>query len=145
MNSKADLNRKWKRRVVNDLKRLKRSLKPHLKFSKPFTIAEIEAAIIKLKCGKAAGPDMLFPEFIKNFGVKAKLCLLGFFNKILSSSKLPSVFKKSKVIGICKPGKSGDDAAHFRPICLLCVIYKILERMILDRIQHTIDEIIPVE
>lgn len=43
-----------------------------------------------------------------------------------------------------KPGKDGLDAADFRPISLLSVPFKLLERIILERIQSHIDKLIPV-
>ena len=49
------------------------------------------------------------------------------------------------VTAILKPGKDGNDPAHFRPISLLTVLYKLLERLILERIQPVINTVTPVE
>jgi len=54
-------------------------------------------------------------------------------------------FKKAKVIAILKPGKDGYEGEDYRPTSLLSVTYKILEKMILKRIQPYIEEVIPVE
>jgi hypothetical protein len=56
----------------------------------------------------------------------------------LTSGKIP------KVITILKPGKDGSVSSHFQPISLLSIIFKILERMILQRIQPLIDAVISV-
>jgi hypothetical protein len=40
---------------------------------------------------------------------------------------------------IPKPDKDGSDSAHYRPLSLLSVMYKLLERMILQRIQPLIE------
>lgn len=52
---------------------------------------------------------------------------------------------KSKIIGILKPGKSPDDPKNYRPIALLSVIYKLVEKMIYSRIKSKIDSILPPE
>jgi hypothetical protein len=54
-------------------------------------------------------------------------------------------FQESKVIALLKPEKDGLDATDFRPITLLRVPFKLLERIILERIQPHIDKLIPVE
>jgi hypothetical protein len=41
---------------------------------------------------------------------------------ILSSARLPKLFKRANVIAISKPGKDGSDPAYYRPISLLSVI-----------------------
>jgi hypothetical protein len=62
-------------------------------------------------------------------------------NDIVSTSKIPNLFKRAKVIAIIKPGKDGTDPAHYRPISLLSVVYKLLERLILQRIQPLIENV----
>jgi hypothetical protein len=63
---------------------------------------------------------------------------------ILLSARLPKLFKRAKVIAIPKPGKDGSDPAHYQPISLLSVMYKLLERLILQRIQPLIEAATPV-
>jgi len=48
-------------------------------------------------------------------------------------------------MALLKPGKEGKEAAYLRPVSLLSVKYKILERLELERIQPTIDKIVPIE
>jgi hypothetical protein len=43
-----------------------------------------------------------------------------------------------------KPGKDGSDLAHYRLILLLSVMYRLLERLILQRIQPLIEAATPV-
>jgi hypothetical protein len=61
----------------------------------------------------------------------------------LTSGKIPKLFKHAKVITILKPGKDGSDPSHFQAISLLSIVFKILERMILQRIQPLIDAVVP--
>uniref|UniRef100_A0A1B0D7V9 Uncharacterized protein n=1 Tax=Phlebotomus papatasi TaxID=29031 RepID=A0A1B0D7V9_PHLPP len=109
-----------------------------------FSTADLECALLSVKLGKAAGFDGIYPEFIKNAAPKVKCWLVELFNRILDTGHLPKLFKRAKVIAILKPGKDGTDAAHYRPISLLSVVYKLLERMILHRIQPHIDRATPV-
>jgi hypothetical protein len=66
---------------------------------------ELETALMSLKPGKAAGFDEIYPEFIKNFGAQTKEWIISFMNDIVSTSKIPNLFKRAKVISIIKPGK----------------------------------------
>jgi hypothetical protein len=65
-------------------------------------------------------------------------------NDVLSSARLPKLFKRALVIAIPKPGKDGSDSAHNRLISLLSVMYKLLKRLIPQRIQPLIEAATPV-
>jgi Reverse transcriptase (RNA-dependent DNA polymerase) len=54
------------------------------------------------------------------------------------------MFKRAKVVAILKPGKYGSDPAQYRHISLLSVVYKLLERLILQQIQTLIEAATPV-
>jgi hypothetical protein len=66
-----------------------------------------------VKFGKAAGFDYVHTEFIKNSGQRAKEWIVTLFNDILTSGKIPKLFKRAKVITILKPGRDGSDPWHF--------------------------------
>jgi hypothetical protein len=63
---------------------------------------------------------------------------------VQSSSRLPKLFKRAKVIAIPKPGKDGSYPAHWRPILLLSVMYKLLEQLVLQCIQPLNETVTPV-
>jgi hypothetical protein len=105
---------------------------------------ELETALMSLKPGRAAGFDGIYPEFMKNFGAQTKEWIISFMNDIVSTSKIPNLFRRAKVISIIKPGKYGTDPAHYRPISLLSVVYKLVERLILQRIQPLIEDVTPI-
>jgi hypothetical protein len=65
-------------------------------------------------------------------------------NDIVSTSKIPKLFKRAKVISIIKSGKDATDPVQYRPISLLSVVYKLLERLILQRIQPLIEYVTPI-
>ena len=49
------------------------------------------------------------------------------------------------MVAIPKPGKPVGDPKSYRPISLLCVPYKILERLIYARVEPLIDPLLPKE
>jgi len=51
----------------------------------------------------------------------------------------PEDWRKAKVIAVAKPGKDPSLAANYRPISLLSVCYKLLERLALQRISPTVE------
>jgi hypothetical protein len=112
--------------------------------SRNFSLDEIETALISLKPGKAAVFDGIYPKFIKNFGAQTKEWIISFKNDIVSTSKIPYLFIRAKVISIIKPGKDGTDPAHYRPTSFLSVVYKQLKHLILLRIQPLIEDATPV-
>lgn len=142
--SKATLDRKQKGKLLHKLKLLKQKLKPNNILCSDFNKDEMLIAWKLLKCRKAAGFDGIYPEMLKNCGPIAFEWLRILFNNILNNGILPKLFKRAKVIAILKPGKDGSEASHFRPISLLSVTFKILERVLLNRIEPIINQTVPV-
>ncbi|KAL7289445.1 hypothetical protein TKK_0016640 [Trichogramma kaykai] len=87
--------------------------------------------------GKSPGADRVIPEALKNALVILPE-ITDLFNKCLASGKIPSVWKKGVVISILKPEKDEILAKSYRPICLLSLIGKTFERLIIDRAEGVI-------
>ena len=66
-------------------------------------------------------------------GLKAILHLL---NAIIRLEHWPKPLKQAKVVMIFKPGKNPTDVTSYRPISLLPVISKILEKLLLLRLSN---------
>lgn len=143
--TKAPLSQDKLKRIHRQNKRDIKQLPIDSEISRDFEIEEVNCAILEMKTGKSPGYDNIFMEFIKHFGSKTRQWLLKLFNNILNTGQFPKEFKRSKIIAIVKPGKSGKEASDFRPITLLSIPYKLFERMILNRIESKIDELIPLE
>jgi hypothetical protein len=112
-----------------------------------FSTEELNTDLLVVKSGKAAGFDGVYPEFIKNSDHRTKEWIVALSNdilRILTSGKIPKMFKRAKVITILKPGKNGSDPSHLWPISLLSIVFKILERMIFQRIQPLNDAVVLV-
>lgn len=132
-------------RIKRDLARLKTTSPAESQFSQPFSIAEIEDAIKDTKAGKAPGPDKMHAEFLIHTGKHAKLWLAKLYTNILETGHLPKSFKHTQIIAILKPGKPSDRPENYRPIALLSSAYKLLERLLLNRVGPNILQSVPVE
>ena len=97
------------------------------------------------KPGKALGPDSICPELIIHAGTALKSWLRGFLSSCLHQLNIPKVWRRALVVAIPKPNKPVEDPKSYRPISLLCVPYKILERLIYARIEPIVDSLLPSE
>lgn len=106
----------------------------------PFSMDELNTAVKDMKINKAPGIDDLRTEQIKNFGDITLQWLLKLFNTCVTDLKLPNMWRKARVIALLKPGKDSKDPKSYRPVSLLCHLYKLFERLILNRINAILQE-----
>ena len=111
----------------------------------PFTMEEMFSALKLLKAGKAPGPDIIHPEFLLHTGDAITNWLHLFLSSSMDRCKIPKVWRRATVIALPKPNKPTDDPKSYRPISLLCIPYKLLERLIHARINPIIDPQLPHE
>ena len=71
--------------------------------------------------------------------------LREFFSQCMCSLSLPKVWRRADIIAVLKPNKPADDTKNYRPISLLCVPLKLLERLLLSRLDPVIDPQLPPE
>ena len=132
----------WTSREVTSLSR---AATADANLSSDFTVEELEAAIKKLKSGKAPGRDNIHPEFVIHQSAKTTAWLCSFFTSCYRRSKLPKTWRRATVVALPKPNTPAQDPKSYRPISLLCVPFKILERLIHSRIDHVVDPKLPRE
>lgn len=101
----------------------------------PLTEDELRTAAAKLKPGKAGGPDGVPPEATKLLAQSRPDLVLEYMNRCLREGRFPSRWKKGRLVLIPKPGKPPGTPGSYRPICLLDRLGKILERLILQRLE----------
>ena len=77
---------------------------------------------------------------LNNLGSKTHKWLLAMFNNCFTQNKIPTIWRKSKIIAILKSGKDSATPKNYWTISLLCHTYKLYERLILNRIAPTIEE-----
>lgn len=104
-----------------------------------FTQEELMEACKQIKNKKSPGPDKINPEIVKVVVEAIPEYVLNTMNKALISGKFPPNWKKARVILLKKPGKLPTEKGAFRPICLINVLGKLLESMIVKRIQLETD------
>ncbi|KAJ2950833.1 hypothetical protein O0L34_g9105 [Tuta absoluta] len=143
--SKAPPHKQHTRSISKALKELLSSTHPDDTYSCKVTRDEIDRAIKHIAVNKACGEDGVFPEFIRYCGPRTREWIAKFFTSIIDSGKIPLPLKFSKVVAILKPEKPDDKAESYRPIALLSVVYKLLERVLYNRISKPINAIIPTE
>jgi len=97
--------------------------------SEAFRPEEFVAALRRLKPGKSPGLISIFSEFILHAGSALKSWFCDFLNSCMRQLKIPKICRRALVVAISKPKKSLGDPKSYRPISLLCVTFKILERL----------------
>ena len=140
------IDRKSSRFVFQEVSDLWRATTPDaVNISDNFSQREFTAALQHLKPGKAPGPDSICPEFILHAGAALKSWLRDLFCSCLLQLKISKIWRRALVIAIPKPAKPVGDPNSYQPISLLCVPYKILERLIYARVEPLIDPLLPKE
>ena len=86
----------------------------------------VKKALLKLKPGKASGPDEVTAKLLKLAGNATIPSLLTVFISSATSKKVPLMWKSANVSSVYK-SKDETDKLNYRPIPLLCVPGKIME------------------
>ena len=102
----------------------------------PFTKDEYLEAKSALSDGKSAGPDSITPELLKYCDFDN--ILLELANRLLLNGEKPQQWSTSNIIPIPKKGDLSK-ASNYRGISLSSVSAKLINRMILNRIQPVLD------
>ena len=101
---------------------------------------EIARIIKSLKPKKAPGEDKIRNTLLKRLPRKGLVMLTKIVNACLRTSHFPTSWKHAVVTAIPKPGKDITNPTNYRPISLLPVMSKILERVVLTRIEGHIEQ-----
>ncbi|KAG5666508.1 hypothetical protein PVAND_014532 [Polypedilum vanderplanki] len=109
------------------------------------TIEELKEAVNRLPNNKAPGKDDIKNSLIKNLPNIGYELLLSIFIACLRLGYFPMSWKHVKVFPIGKPNKDPTLPSSYRPISLLSTIRKLLERLILTRVNNhcEINKILP--
>ena len=96
------------------------------------------AHLSSLDVRKSTGPDDLSSRFLKEVASEIAEPLTGLFNYSLQE-KVPSAWKRSHITPVHKGGASDDP---YRPIAVVPVVAKVLERLSQHSLVSTLREII---
>ena len=81
-------------------------------------------------------------ELLKDLDNDNRNNILGLFNEIYHTTTIPDHFNEALVVQLHKPGKSPEHYSSYRPIALLNVTYKILAKLIQERLKRALDSCI---
>ena len=91
---------------------------------------DILEAINAMNTNSAPGLDEVHPLLIKNVRCYLVEPLRVLFQKSLDTGTLPRGWKKGVVIPVYKNNKKPNAASSYRPICLMSVVSKLMEKII---------------
>ena len=110
--------------------------------NRAITADKIEAVIKKLPTHKSPGPDGFTGEFYKAFKEELTPIFHGLFEKIQTDGSLPNSFYEASIILIPKPDKHTTKKENFRPISLMNIDAKVLNKILPNHMHQYIKKII---
>ena len=112
----------------------------HDVLSEPVGPLEVLSAIKALKSGKASGLDGLLSEHLKHGGPTLIPWLTKILNRIFVTEEIPLCLKKGLIVPVYKrKGKDPSLASSYRGITISPIISKLLEIIILKRIEPLLE------
>ena len=108
----------------------------------PITLHECKTALYHLRTNKSPGLDGFSVEFYKAFWDDLKQCFLDSINFSASTSILTKTQYQGVITLIPKPGKDHSFPYNYRPITLLNCDYKIISKVINNRLTSVLHSLI---
>ena len=102
----------------------------------------METLIKNLPTNKSSAPDGFTDKFYQAFSEELTPIFLKLFQNIAVGRTLPNTFYKTTIILIPKPEKYFTKKGIYRPISLMNIDAKILNKILANRIQQHIKKII---
>ncbi|CAI5457408.1 unnamed protein product [Closterium sp. Yama58-4] len=107
----------------------------------PWSEAEVKKAIKELPRGKAPGADGLLKELLQDNWDLLGEVVMDFMRDFEASAKLPESFSTAVTILLHKKGEK-TDLGNYRPITLLGAVYKIIAKLLANRMKKELPQVI---
>lgn len=101
---------------------------------KKFTKQEIREEIRKLKLDKAPGYDLITAKTLKELPEEGISLTTYIFNSCITHSFVPPQWKVAQITMLQKPGKPPEHVNSYRPISVLPMMSKVLEKLFIKRL-----------
>lgn len=105
-----------------------------------FSLAELQTALRLSRARSSPGADGITYMALRNLSEVCHRSLLRVYNESWATGQVPDCWKVARVIPLLKPGKQPSLLASFRPVSLTSCIGKVLERMVLHRLEWWLEK-----
>ena len=116
---------------------------PSQPVAQPIKAHEVQSAITRLGNNKAAGPDGIFNEFLKDTCSALLSTWVDLFNKCLHLGEIPEFWIHATLKMLHKGKGDTEDPNAYRGIALENNTYKLLTKIITTRTTEALDMQIP--
>ena len=105
------------------------------------SVSEVELTLLNLDASKATGPDELPAKILKETAEVIAPSLTELFNKSLRLGCLPEDWKLANIVPVFKKDNK-EQAENYRPISLLSIVSKVMERCLFNAIRDHVFNLI---
>ena len=105
------------------------------------SVSEVELTLLNLDASKATGPDELPAKILKGTAEVIAPSLTELFNKLLRLGCLPEDWKLANIVPVFKKDNK-EQAENYRPISLLSIVSKVMERCLFNAIRDHVFNLI---
>ena len=103
-----------------------------------FVSKEVETKLRNIKQTGAPGPDKVWSKVLHDMADILAEPLAAIYNKLMEEGGVPLIWKMANVCPVFKKGSKGD-SANYRPVSLTCVVGKVMESLVRDKIMEHLD------